>query len=582
MFGLLAAAVTIRVDPAWATVVCPKEATQAEVHAAVDFAQTLQKITGKAPVLRLNATTAPAACVVVGRGELVARLFPEVKTAKLADEESVLLTKGHRLLLTGGRPRGTLYAVSWFLQKQAGVRWWTPWASTVPANPELKFPKLDEHHRPTFEYRDPYWYGFFDGGWQWHNRVAGTDGRLDDNMGGKTVYGGFVHTFYELVPPAKYFKEHPEYFSLVNGKRTADNAQLCTTNQDVRDIIVKRVKEICRANPLVNIVSVSQNDCFNPCECPRCKAVDDREGTHAGTMVALANYVADQIKGEFPKVAIDTLAYQYTRKPPKTIKPRTNVIVRLCSIECDFGQPFTSESNNSFASDITGWNKLTSRLYVWDYVTNFAHYVQPFPNYRVMGPDLRFFADHGVKGVFDEGAYQSSGADMMELRAWLLAQLLYDPKQDDRALTSEFCNGYFGKAGPLVSQILGLLSTKAAAKKTTIYDAPTAHYLDFDTMLAVEHLWASAARLVADSPDLAWRVKVARLSPHTVWLRRWDEFRAAAKAKGRDWPLPEDKRAFAKQWLADATGPGPTGWTPMTVVNEGAQTPQQFVDEVTR
>jgi len=583
MLSLVVAAVLAQhVDKAWQTVVTLPDATPAETRAAEELASTLTQITGAKAEVITAIRTLPTACLVVGRGPLVDKFFPTAHPDKLGDEESLMMRKGSRILLTGGRPRGTLYAVSRFLQKQAGVRYWTPWATSVPKNPSLHMPKQDDRHKPAFEYRDPYWYGFFDGDWQWHNFATGTDGKLDASRGGTTVYGGFVHTFNELVPPAKYFKDHPEYYSLVKGKRTIDNAQLCTTNQAVRDIIVTGVQKICRNDRSVNIVSVSQNDCYNPCECPQCKAIDDREGSHAGTMVELANYVADKIKTEFPKVAIDTLAYQYTRKPPRTVKPRPNVIVRLCSIECDFGRPLDAPSNKDFADDITGWNRLTDRLYIWDYVTNFAHYVQPFPNYRVMGPNLRFFAQHGVKGVFEEGAYQSSGSEMTEMRAWVLAQLLDDPTQDDHALVAEFLNGYYGAAGPHILHALDLLATKAAMKKTWIYDGPDIHYLDFDTMLSVEKDWQQAATAVAKDGDLTWRVKIARLSPHTVWLRRWDEFQKAAKAKGVVWPLPPDKKAFAQAWLADALSKGPKGWTPMTVVNEGSKTPQQFVAEVSK
>src|SRR5262249_25012705 len=155
----------------------------------------------------------------------------------------------------------------------------------------------------------------------------------------------------------------------------------------LRDLIVQRVKEWLRESPEARIISVSQNDWYRPCECPNCKAVDDREGTHAGTMLELANYVAEKIAPEFPQVAVDTLAYQYTRKAPKTIRPRPNVIVRLCSIECNFAQPLEDPSNAAFADDIRNWSKLSDRLYIWDYTTNFSHYAAPHPNWFSLGPN---------------------------------------------------------------------------------------------------------------------------------------------------------------------------------------------------
>ena len=89
--------------------------------------------------------------------------------------------------------------------------------------------------------------------------------------------------------------------------------------------------------------SVSQNDWYNYCQCPACKAIDDREGSPAGTMITFVNQVADAIREDCPDVLIHTFAYQYTRKAPKFVRPRPNVIVRLCSIECCFSHPLSGK-----------------------------------------------------------------------------------------------------------------------------------------------------------------------------------------------------------------------------------------------
>src|SRR5439155_23480073 len=137
------------------------------------------------------------------------------------------------------------------------------------------------------------------------------------------------------------------------------------------------------------IISVSQNDTFNNCQCQKCKAIDDAEGSPAATLLLFVNAVAEAIEKDSPQVRIDTLAYQYTRKPPKTIRPRHNVIVRLCSIECNFREPLDHQSNAAFLADLTEWSKICQRLYIWDYVTDFSHYINPHPNWFVLGPNLR-------------------------------------------------------------------------------------------------------------------------------------------------------------------------------------------------
>ena len=417
-------AFVIVVDPA---------ATATEAFAARELASHLLTITGATFAVRTN-SEAPASAILVGAGRAARAAFADVPFDALGAEELVIKTRGTHLLLAGGRPRGTLYAASRFLQQQCGVRWWTPWASRVPKQPTLRVGDLDLRAKPAFEYRESYWYPAFDADWSWHNFGNGQSSRLTAEKGGRISYKGFVHTFYPLVPPDKHFAEHPEWFSLIKGKRTTDRAQLCLTNPKLRDFTVERVKQWLRESPDAGIISVSQNDWYGACECADCKGLDDAEGTHAATMLAFVNYIAEKIEPEFPHVAVDTLAYQYTRKPTRTLRPRPNVIVRLCSIECNFREPLDHPSNAAFAADIRGWAERADRLYIWDYTTDFAHYVQPHPNWFTLGANLRFFQKHHVRGVFEQGAYQSHGSEMAELRAWVLAQLLWNPQQDDRAL----------------------------------------------------------------------------------------------------------------------------------------------------
>ena len=553
-------------------------ATPAESHAADDLAATLKQITGADFAMRATRPTPRERAIIVGPGATATALFPEIAFAKLGGEEVVIKSKGPYLLLAGGRPRGTLYAVYRFLEQQCGARWWTPWAADMPHRPTLSLPDLNIQEQPAFEYREPFWYSAFDGDWAARHFYNGEHAHLTPALGGQLTYKGFVHTFFPLVPPAKYFQAHPEWYSLINGKRTANGAQLCLTNPQLRDFVVEQVRQLLKESPDANIISISQNDQFGPCECDNCKAIDTAEGSHAGTIISFVNYIAGKLQPEFPNVAFDTLAYQYTRHAPKTIKPLPNVIVRLCSIECNFAAPLDDPSNKSFASDIEDWSKICNRLYIWDYVTNFGHYVQPHPNWFVLGPNLRFFHDHHVRGVFEEGAYQSNGSEMEEMRAWVLAQLLWNPKADDNALINEFLNGYYGPhAAPYIRQYLDLLQGAAKGYYLGIGSPPDAPFLKFATLSQAEKLWQQAEAATQDDADKLWRVRQGHLPVRYVWLMRWSQLQREAARAGAAWPLPASRKAVADAWLADATGPGPAGWSKMTQINEGGTTPQAFV-----
>jgi hypothetical protein len=560
----------IVVDPA---------ATTTEKFAARQLASSLQQITGASFEIRTN-TQAPARAIIVGSGAAAAASFPQAPLAELGQEELIIRTEGDRLLLAGGRPRGTLYAVSRFLQDACGVRWWTSWASRIPRQPSLRIADQNVRAKPAFEYREPFWQCAFDGDWSWRNFCNGQSSDLTPEQGGHVIYKYFVHSFYQLVPPEKYFAPHPEWFSLVKGRRTADNAQLCLSNPELRDFVVRQVRQALRETPAARIISVSQNDCFNPCECAPCKALDDAEGSHAGSVISFVNYIAEKIEPEFPNVAVDTLAYQYTRQPPRALRPRPNVIVRLCSIECNFRQPLDSPANAAFAADIRGWEKRADRLYIWDYVTDFAHYLQPFPDWFTLGPNLRFFQAHHVRGVFEEGATGAFGAEMAEMRAWVLAQLLWNPRQDDQALIREFLDGYYGAAGQPLARYLNLMQKASEGFNLSCYTPSDAPFLHFEPLAQAEALWQEAEHAVADNGECLARVRQGHLAAQCVWLARWDELREECSRASVTWPFTVTRGEFARHWLATAQGLPDQPWTKVTLMWEGGSTPQEFVSKL--
>jgi hypothetical protein len=557
------------------------QASAPEMHAARELAQWLERVTGAVFPVQVADGRVPRRAILVGPGQAAEALFPAASLARLDAEGICIQTRGQRLLLAGGRPRGTLYAVSRFLQQQAGVRWWTPWAEDVPVRRTLEIPELRQQEKPAFEARDPFWYVAFDPEWAVRNFSNSQSARIPEGLGGAVRYRGFVHTFYPLVPPERHFADHPEWFSLVKGQRTTNHAQLCLTQPALRQHVVAEVKRWLRESPEATIVSVSQNDWHGACECDGCRAVDEAEGSPAGSLLAFVNFVAEQIEPEFPHVAIDTLAYQYTRKPPRTLRPRPNVIVRLCSIECNFREPLDHPSNASFADDIRGWSKICNRLYVWDYTTDFAHYVQPHPNWFVLGPNLRFFQQHHVVGMFEQGAYQSHGSEMAELRAWVLAQLLWNPRMDDRALIDEFLKGYYGtNAAPFIRQYLDLMHVSSKGFNLTCFSRTDTPFHDFGTLREAESLWQAATRAAARDPERARRVRVGHLPVRYVWLARWNQLRQQAQAQGAPWPLAESRRAVAEEWLQWTQGSPDAAWTKVTHLNESGLTPEKFVARI--
>ncbi|MHC4424891.1 MAG: DUF4838 domain-containing protein [Planctomycetota bacterium] len=522
-----------------AVIVVAADAGEPQQHAATELAGFLQQITGaKFEILHPPAAGKSRLLVGPGAAKLAASDF---SADGLGADGIIIRTVGNDLILAGGQPRGTLYAVYTFLEDDLGCRWWSSAVSTIPKKSTLKVGKLNVRYVPALEYREPYWFDAFDGNWAVRNKSNGNRPGVDAKRGGKHTYQGFVHTFYSLIPPKEHFKDHPEWFSEIEGERTYKRAQLCLTNEQMRKELVKNLRERLRNSPAATIASVSQNDWHRNCQCSKCAAIDKEEGSPAGSMLRFVNAVAKDIEGEFPNVAISTLAYQYTRKPPKITKPRHNVIARLCSIECSFSKPLSDERNKEFRDDIVGWSKICNRLYIWDYTTNFRHHIMPHPNLRVLGPNVRFFADHNVKGIFEQGAYTTNGAEMAELRAWVLAKLLWDPMRDGQELIDEFIAGYYGPAGPHIKDYLRVThdAVEAGGDKLGCFSQHTAKFLSFETLSKGWERLKAAESAVRDSPDLAFRVQVAQLPVMYTFMMRWSEMRKKAESSRVDWPMPE-------------------------------------------
>ncbi len=552
MSALCSAEVVIaRKGKALAQIVIAADAGRTERYAADELSFFLRFVTGG--IFSISSAAPPSGNrLLVGAG--AAKLVdPGFSTAELEAEEIVVRSVGPDLILAGGSPRGTLYAVYSFLEDVVGCRWWSQAAWRMPHKSTLIIPDVSIRYAPPLEYREPFWYVAFDPDWAARNKVNGIRAGGDDLRGGRHIYEGFVHTLYSLIPPERYFEKHPEWFSEINGQRTHQDAQLCLTNEEMRQELVKNLKERLRANRYATIASVSQNDCRNNCTCPCCRAVDEEEGSPAGSLLRFVNAVAADIETEFPGIAIDTLAYQYTRKPPRLVRPRPNVIVRLCSIECSFSRPLDDPVNQAFLEDLEGWSKIADRLFIWDYTTNFAHYVQPHPNTHVLGPNIRLFIQNNVRGVFEQGAYQSWGAEMAELRAWILAKILWNPGLDAARLKEEFVRGYYGSAAVPVSDYLSLMERAVLRGSDHLgcYSPPDAKFLSLDTLLEGWRILQKAEKKASPNAFLSARIRRIQMTVAYVVLVRWESLRNEALERKLDWPWPAARENLLA-WFLDA------------------------------
>ena len=562
----------------YAIVVAP-DASPSERHGAEELQKFLEEMSGA----RLPITAEPQPkMVLVGASPSLEKLKLKIPLADLGAEGFALKTAGPHIVIAGGRLRGSMYGVYTFLEK-LGCRWFTPQVSRIPKARTLAVAPLDEIQKPAFEYREPFFSEALDRDWAARNKTNGSSQKLDASVGGKVAYYPFVHSFDRLVPPGRYFKEHPEYFSLIDGQRRERGGQLCLTNPDVLRIAISSVEEWIGQHPEATIISVSQNDRYGWCECDRCRRVEDEEGgAHSGPLLRFVNAIAAEIEKTHPDKLIDTLAYQYTEDPPARTRPRPNVRIRLCPIAACEAHPYRECPYDAyFMKNLEAWSKITNQLYVWHYNTNFAHYLLPFPDFDELSADIPMYRQHGVVGLFMEGGVTAGGgAENAELRSYVMAKLLWDVKADANKLIGEFLDGYYGRAAKPMRAYFDLMQRQVRAapgglgNHLWIYDRPSAPYLNDEFLASAGELFRQAAA-AAESDAVRERIRRARLGIDYVALTRAKKFTVES-----GWYRPANLDGLKDRWNSFLSGLRQLGITNISESTNAARDDQDFAKYV--
>jgi hypothetical protein len=242
----------------------------------------------------------------------------------------------------------------------------------------------------------------------------------------------------------------------------------------------------------------------------------------------------------------------YTRKAPATVYPRDNVLIRLCSIECDFAHPITAKSNESFYKDLRDWKKIARNIFIWDYTVNFSDLLIPHPNFHVLGGNLRTFVDNNTIGMFEQGDGHNPDAAFASLKTWVLSKLMWDPNLDENMLVKEFLKGYYGKAAPHLAKYLDIMKNAALEQNTFMgcfISKPSFYNTHYLTQANIAMQKALAA--VKDNPEILKRVQIQYLALQHLLIITKRQFAVNnSSVPGIDWSN------IAKDYLklSDETG----------------------------
>ena len=488
-------------------------------------------------------------------------------SSEIPDNGYVIETAENEVSILGNGTRGVIHGVYAFLEKYCGCDWYTSTLYSIPKNSKLNIPAGEKtEYTPYFEYTDTDWISPRDVEYSLANGLNGSPYRtIPVELGGTVEYiSAFCHTLgSQFCSRDTYFESNPEYFALHNGIR--QNEQLCLTNEDVYKLVLSEVmallKERHDPEKSLQIISLTQADSSENakmCQCSECRAIDDENGSHSGTMIAFVNRIAKAVKAAgYDNVAIDTFAYRYTRKAPSKVVPDDNVIVRLCTIECCFAHTLDDANcseNVSLMADLEAWGKICKRIYVWDYTTNYAHTLGIFPDFGVLQRNIQVFYENNVVGVYEEGNYYMYECDgeFGELRAYLLSKLMQNPYIDYSACMNEFLEAFYGNGWQSIREFIDLTIEKPVPDggHLKIYD-PMYETLGFtdDDVKKADNLWKNAKKEVENDQHLK------NIERSEICWRYWKCFNFFDKTENEK--LVADLKALGINKVNEGTATGP-------------------------
>ena len=402
-----------------------------------------------------------------------------------ADKEEWILktADGGSLIISGGRPAGTLYGVYELLER-LGTAFLTPDETVIPTG-KPDFPKFDEKKKPAFAGR--LIYNSIPGGmfltkadpsvmeayrlWALRSRINGKQKTTEPYYYLGDYYNLSTYPYHNLgwyVDPNKYFKTHPEYFQMdpmgrrVRPKSKAVEGSLCMSNPDVKRITLETLRGFIRrdrkAKPKEEwpvVYDISELDATSYiCRCPECKKIIEADGSETGLLLHYINHIAREIRKEYPEIIIRTSARG--RMPGKTL-PEKNVLMRIGTIFTVISPfaPIDLDRYPDYKKFFYAWTKLMPQLQMWNYWNlGYKYYFNP-PRVEVIfdaiQPDLKLFHANKIVCMFTEsGMCPFSPQNFMMLSYYVANHLMVDLDADAEKLADQFLSGYYGPAAPVM------------------------------------------------------------------------------------------------------------------------------------
>lgn len=519
-------------------IVLPDAPTAEEEGAARELQEYFRKLTGVLLAVH-PASQKSAPAFVIGWTPQTENALGTTSESMMRDQIRIKTRENGDIFITGATAFGIRYALAQFLEDFLGIRWWGWGEEYLPLCQRLAIPPIDLDYAPAFIERTPTASFLYE-----KSDILAHRMRCNSLMNADTSPRA-IHTFMErshtlekLLPDENYLKAHPdlydpenpptakpEFYALRDGRRLGATSQPCMTNPEALQQVVTNAKYLLHKQmPNADIIWITQNDNTEICLCHRCMEAEKRLGNRADLNIDFMNRVADALQEEFPGIAVETFAYQFTLEPPKTIRPNEHVHVRVCLIEASNAHPLTHPINRRYREALEGWTAISDNVNVWFYTVNFTNFGLAHPNTATIPQDIRLFQELKVKKILpqdssDEGAF----GWFTPYRQNLIAHCIWNPRLDDEAFKRDFFQKYYGPAAKPLLQLLDRYQEIATASKWPMpcYMLDTGRWLSPEELDLGDCLVQEAMDLAKESGQDKYVKRVQALETVLEWTRFW-------------------------------------------------------------
>ena len=287
------------------------------------------------------------------------------------------------------------------------------------------------------------------------------------DLRGIGIAGG-GHNFSFLIPAEKYAKTHPEFFAERNGERIKPSSaksalllseQLCTTNPELREELVKNIIEYSKTHPRIISLSLSPNDGFGWCECKECSKLYNKnikgelyslsEHVHQANAIyhQLVKYVNTRLREENCTITLGFSSYINYCRPSEGMTVDKGMRSALANywrcINHKINDP-DCPVNSNYAEDHKRWMKVKNGgiFGVYEYFMGVNFYISlPMIHTDDVFDEVKFYQEIGSDGLWTQ--FHVPHWHVYGINFYCMANALYGKKRIPTQ--KRMWNALFGK-----------------------------------------------------------------------------------------------------------------------------------------